>query len=102
MDGVTLNDHQKGLLELEHMIRVCHQGGLVVDLCCGSGSGCIAGLRMGYSVAGFDISGTQVKGARRRISEFQRLEVSTPRCLLDQHCYSFLCITASSNQPFCL
>ena len=53
VDGKELNTYQKGLLEVEFLIRVCHQGGMVVDLCCGSGSGCIAGLRMGHNVTGF-------------------------------------------------
>ena len=57
-----LNPDQKGLLELNYLIRMCHQGGYVVDLCSGSGSGCI-GLRMAHSVSGFDLSKDQVAGA---------------------------------------
>ena len=76
VDGKQLNPDQKGLLELEYLIRVCHQGGYVVDLCCGSGSGCIAGLRMGHSVAGFDLSEDQVAGAVQRLELFANMEVS--------------------------
>lgn len=76
VNGIPLNPDQKGLLELEFLIRVCHQGGLVVDLCCGSGSGCVAGLRMGHSVVGFDLSGEQVSGASKRLQLFADMEVS--------------------------
>ena len=76
VDGEALNAHQKGLLELEFLLRVCHQGGYVVDLCCGSGSGCIAGLRMGQNVVGFDLSSKQVAGASKRIRLFADMEVS--------------------------
>ena len=75
MHGQQLNSDQKGLLEMEFLIRVCHQGGYVVDLCCGSGSGCVAGLRMGHHVAGFDISTQQVAGAIKRLELFSTAEV---------------------------
>ena len=42
----------------------------VVDLCCGSGSGCVAAMRMGYSTFGVDCSIVQVNGARRRLHIF--------------------------------
>ena len=42
----------------------------VVDLCCGSGSGCVAAMRMGYSAFGVDRSVVQVNGARRRLHNF--------------------------------
>ena len=42
----------------------------VVDLCCGSGSGCVAAMRMGYSAFGVDRSVVQVNGARRRLHIF--------------------------------
>ena len=48
----------------------------MVDLCCGSGSGCIAGLRMGHNVVGFDLSSEQVAGASKRIRLFADMEVS--------------------------
>ena len=78
VDGEALNAHQKGLLDLEYLIRVCHQGGYVVDLCCGSGSGCIACLRMhmGNVVVGLDLSAEQVGGALKRIRRFADMEVS--------------------------
>ena len=44
-------------------------------MCCGSGSGLIAALRMGYSVAGFDTNKTQVDAARRRVASFAQQEV---------------------------
>lgn len=75
VNGKPLNPDQKSFLELEYLIRVCHQGGYVVDLCCCSGSGCIAGLRMGYSVAGFDRSKDQVAGAVKRLELFANMEV---------------------------
>ena len=39
-------------------------------LSCGSGSGLIAGLRLGYNVAGFDIKEAQVNAAKARIQKF--------------------------------
>ena len=51
-EGFIVNKFQKPLLQLEFLLRVCHQGGWVVDLCCGSGSGVIAALRLGFCAAG--------------------------------------------------
>ena len=68
--------HTVHSLELEFLIRVCHQGGYVVDLCCDSGSGCVAGLRMCHGVAGFGLSGEQVAGALTCLELFADMEVS--------------------------
>ena len=57
----------------------------MVDLCCGSGSGLIAGLRMGYNVAGFDIKETQVKASRDRIKAFAIREVQSHQHLRVHH-----------------
>lgn len=73
-DGSKVNLSQKPLLQLEFLLRACHQGNWVVDMCCGSGSGLIAALRMGYSVAGFDTNKTQVEAARRRVASFAEQE----------------------------
>lgn len=73
--GVKVNLSQKPLLELEFLLRVCHQGGWVVDLCCGSGSGLIAAMRLGYNVAGFDIKEAQVNATKARIQKFSEQEV---------------------------
>ena len=75
VDGEALNANHKGLLELEFLIRVCHQGSYVVDLCCGGGSGCIVGLKMGHDVVGLDLSAEQVAGALKRIRLFADMEV---------------------------
>ncbi|DBA69482.1 TPA: hypothetical protein ACH3X2_012822 [Trebouxia sp. C0005] len=72
--GVKVNLSQKPLLELEFLLRVCHQGGWVVDLCCGSGSGLIAAMRLGYNVAGFDIKEAQVNATKARIQKFSEQE----------------------------
>lgn len=74
-DGEKVNTTQKPLLQLEFLLRVCHQGGWVVDLCCGSGSGLIAGLRLGYNVIGFDIKQDQVDAAMYRVLKFAVDEV---------------------------
>ena len=87
-----MNPSQKPLLELEFLLRVCHQGGWLVDLCCGSGSGLIAGLRLGYNVAGFDIKEAQVKAAKARIQKFSQQEV----CLNVPHTVS------SESMKLCL
>ena len=42
----------------------------VVDLCCGSGSGCVAALRMGYNAYGVDRSTKQLQEAKRRLNMF--------------------------------
>ena len=90
-DFNKVNPSQKPLLQLEFLLRVCHQGGWLVDLCCGSGSGLIAGLRLGYNVAGFDIREAQVKAARARIKSFADQEV---RCY---YLHAFICIILRPN-----
>ena len=70
-----MNKYQKPLLQLEFLLRVCHQGGWVVDLCCGSGSGVIAALRLGFCAAGFDVKQQQVDATRKRITNFSKQEV---------------------------
>ena len=87
-----VNPSQKSLLELEFLLRVCHQGGWLVDLCCGSGSGLIADLRLGYNVAGFDIKEAQVNAAKARIQKVSQQEV----CLNVPHTVS------SESIKFCL
>ena len=42
----------------------------VVDLCCGSGSGCVAALRIGYHSYGIDRSTEQLEEAKRRVNIF--------------------------------
>ena len=74
--GDVVNPTKKPLLELEFLLRVCHQGGWLVDLCCGSGSGLIAGLRLGYNVAGFDIREAQVAATTARIRKLSAQEVN--------------------------
>ena len=49
---------------------------VVVDLCCGSGSGCVAALRTGYHAIGIDRNVTQVEEARRRLQIFTESEVA--------------------------
>ena len=78
-DGHKVNPSQKPLLQLEFLLRVCHQGGWVVDLCCGSGSGLIAGLRLLYNVAGFDILESQVNATKARIRKFAEQEVCSSK-----------------------
>ena len=71
-----------------------------MDLCCGSGSGLIAGLRLGYNVAGFDIKEAQVNAAKARIREFSKQEV----CLIVPHTVSSesICLlTACSHNMSC-
>ena len=74
--GDVVNPTQKPLLELEFLLRVCHQGGGLVDLCRSSGSGLIAGLRLGYNVAGFDIREAQVAATTARIKKLSAQEVN--------------------------
>ena len=77
MDGpIVVNPTQKPLLQMEFLLRACHQGGWVVDLCCGSGTGVIAALNLQFSVIGFDKVGFQVDATRRRVKEFADNEVS--------------------------
>ena len=80
-DGHKVNPSQKPLLQLEFLLRVCHQGGWVVDLCCGSGSGLIAGLRLGYNVAGFDILKSQVNATKARIRKYAEQEICSSKQL---------------------
>ena len=76
--GQVVNSMQKPLMTLEFLIRLCHhdQGGRVVDLCCGSGSGMLAALRMGHNVTGVDNSEEQLSACKARILEFEHREVS--------------------------
>lgn len=75
--GVIANQTQKPLLELEFFIRLCRPSidAWIVDLTCGSGSGLIAGLRMGRHVAGYDVSQVQVDAAQARVQAFLKAEV---------------------------
>ena len=75
-EGHPANPHQKPLLQLEFLLRACHQGGRVVDLCCGTGSGMIAALRMGFDATGIDKDQNQVDVASARVKEFAEREVS--------------------------
>ncbi len=54
-------------------------------MCCGSGSGLIAALRMGFPVAGFDSNQTQVDAAKRRVSLFAQQEVTPQAFARNQH-----------------
>lgn len=54
---------------------------VVVDLCCGSGTGCVAALRMGYHAIGIDRNARQVEEARRRLKMFTDNEVAENRRL---------------------
>ena len=74
--GQVVNSTQKPLMTLEFLIRLCHQGGRVVDLCCGSGFGMLAALRKGHNVTGVDNSEEQLSACKARILEFERREVS--------------------------
>ena len=80
-DNQVANPTQKPLLQLEYLIRTCMQPDthVVVDLCCGSGSGCVAALRMGYHAIGIDRSTKQVEEARRRLKTFTNNEVVANR-----------------------
>ena len=78
-----VNETQKPLMQLEYLLRTCMQGGnWVVDLCCGSGSGCVAGMRMGYNVLGIDRSENQISQARRRLEIFTENEKTTSGCAI--------------------
>ena len=94
-DNSKVNLSQKPLLQLEFLLRTCHQGNWVVDMCCGSGSGLIAALRMGFPVAGFDSNQTQVDAAKRRVSLFAQQEVTPQAFARNQHvaldAWSHLC-----------
>ena len=48
---------------------------VVLDLCCGSGSGCVAAVRMGYLALGVDRAPEQVGEAKRRLKVFTDNEV---------------------------
>ena len=76
--GKVVNTTQKNLLELEFFVRLCDldKSDWVVDLTCGSGSGCIAGLRMGHSVAGIDLSEKQVEATSFRMQQYAAFEVN--------------------------
>ena len=56
-----------------------------MDLCCGSGSGLIVGLRLGYNVAGFDIWESQVIATRACIQKFSSQEVNPLATLIRFH-----------------
>ena len=58
--SAVINGTQKPLLHLEYLLRICHQGGWVLDLCCGSGSGVLAALCMGQDAMGVDVSKGQL------------------------------------------
>ena len=78
MDGQTaVNPTQKSLLQMEFLIRACHQatGGWVVVLCCGSGTGVIAALRNQLNVVAFDIMQQQVDFTKHRVDTFLQSEV---------------------------
>ena len=47
----------------------------MVDLCCGSGSGLVAAVRLGHAAAGFDISERQVDASKGRLQQLSRREV---------------------------
>ena len=73
-----VNKEQRPLLQLEFLISTCMQGGgspWVLDACCGSGSGVVAALRMGYNAAGFDIAKDQVEATKARVRFFLEREV---------------------------
>ena len=65
-----VNKKHRSLLQLKLRIQVMHARGRIstgLDGCCGSGSGVIAALRMGYNAAGFDIAKEQVEATKVRI-----------------------------------
>ena len=47
----------------------------MVDLCCGSGSGLIAAVSLGYPAAGFDISQSQVDATKARLQQLSQKKV---------------------------
>lgn len=72
----------------------------MVDLCCGSGSGVVAALRMGYNAVGLDINETQVQATAERVRSFGELEVRKTTHLAFCNC---TCIMLSFfNLFFCI
>lgn len=64
-DGQVHRSHYFSWSTLSAPVR--SQEKWVVYLCCGSGSGCIAALRMGYIAFGVDAAPDQVQVARKRL-----------------------------------
>ena len=52
--GEIVNHQQAALLELEFLISTFGGAGQVVVLCCGTGSGCVAAMRLGRNTTGID------------------------------------------------
>ena len=69
------NPTQKPLLQVEFLLRGCHQGGWVMDLCCGTGTSLVAALRMGFSAIGIDSHAFQAQAASARLQHFAQIEV---------------------------
>lgn len=71
-----INPTQKPLLLLEYLVWLCHSGsGVIVDLCCGTGSAAIASLRMGYDVIAMDKNAQQTKACQQRLDKFAKSKV---------------------------
>ncbi len=106
--GEVVDHQQKPLLLLEFLIRVFCGPGQVVSLCCGSGSECIAALRMGKDCTGFNSSQFQVEETRQRLDTFRTAEASAIALVIDkvpeeqtQVIAVCVCACCWAGKPFC-
>ena len=78
--GEILNHQQAALLELEFLIYTCGGARQVVVLRCGTGSGCVAALRLGRDTTGIDNSPFQLNEACWRLKQFGMAEAAEIAC----------------------
>jgi len=74
--GELVNHQQAALLELKFLISTCGGAGQVVILCCGTGSGRVAALRLGKETTGIDNSPSQTNEACRRLKQLDMAEAT--------------------------
>lgn len=78
--GEIVNHQQTALLELEFLIATFGGAEQVVVLCCGTGSGCVAAMRLGRNTTGIDNSPFQLNEACRRLKLFGMAEAAEIAC----------------------
>ena len=78
--GEIVNHQQAALLELEFLMYTFGGARRLVILCCGTGSGCVAALRLGRDSTGIDNSPFQLNEACRGLKQFGMAEAAEIAC----------------------
>src|SRR5262249_53606899 len=75
------HDHEQDSSEVTYLIeRLTKPGDLVVDPCCGSGTTCLAALKLGRRTLGIEVDPHRAAVARKRIADFlQSIQVASVR-----------------------